>query len=342
MSLSAKDWLKETVSVGGTGALTLGGASSGFQAFAAGDDGKLFPYSIQDGTAWETGIGTYTHAGTSFARTTRYDSSTGAALNVTTNALLFVDLIGVVMAGHDSAMASFIRGLIVTKHAAANTLDISAGTFYDPVTLRIVEYAGTSGLSAGVLGVSQWNQVYVYDNAGTATIEVVNNADPPSTTYAGTARKGGTGGNRRWIGSFLTDGSSNIRDMLVNDLSAVLQVIWTVNSTPSAPMRVLNAGVATTFTAVSLAGCVPKSAATEVLLNIYLSASVAGHSVNLSKDGTNNNLAQVQCPGSTGAAGFIASILWMPFDTTSPQIWYEIDLTGPSAYIDVFGHRFAR
>ena len=75
--LTWKDWQKQTVSAGGTGALTLGAAVSGFQAFGAGDDGKTFPYSIQDGTAWETGRGTYTHSGTSFARTSRTASSTG-------------------------------------------------------------------------------------------------------------------------------------------------------------------------------------------------------------------------------------------------------------------------
>jgi hypothetical protein len=93
MALNYKDRLKQAVSAGGSGALTLGAAASGSQAFAAGDDGKLFPYVIEDGTAWETGYGTYTHSGTSFARTTRTASSTGSALTVTTSAYVLVDVI---------------------------------------------------------------------------------------------------------------------------------------------------------------------------------------------------------------------------------------------------------
>ena len=46
MPLTWKDRVKHTVSAGGSGALTLGSASSGYQAFAAGDDAKLFAYVL--------------------------------------------------------------------------------------------------------------------------------------------------------------------------------------------------------------------------------------------------------------------------------------------------------
>jgi hypothetical protein len=99
-----------------------------------------------------------------------------------------------------------IAGCVVTKHAAANTIDISAGAYYDPANSTVQTFAAQTGVNAGTLGASQWNQVYI---TGTATVVVTNNADPPSTTYMGGARKDGS--NRRWIGSFRTDGSSNIR-----------------------------------------------------------------------------------------------------------------------------------
>src|SRR4051812_24043900 len=94
MALGAfRDRVKQAVATGGSGSLVLGAASSGFQAFQAGDDGLIFPYTIEDGTAWETGYGTYTHSGTSFARTTRKASSTGSALTVSASAFVFADAI---------------------------------------------------------------------------------------------------------------------------------------------------------------------------------------------------------------------------------------------------------
>ncbi len=93
MSIFFKDRVRQAVSTGGTGSLQLGAASGAqYQALGAADDGKLFPYVIEDGSAWEIGFGTYTHSGTAFARTTRHSSSTGSALTVTTSAILIISI----------------------------------------------------------------------------------------------------------------------------------------------------------------------------------------------------------------------------------------------------------
>lgn len=91
MMLVWKDRVRQAVAAGGTGALTLGAAVAGHQALAASEDGAVVAYVIEDGAAWETGLGTYTHGSTSLARTTRTASSTGAALNVSTSATVFLD-----------------------------------------------------------------------------------------------------------------------------------------------------------------------------------------------------------------------------------------------------------
>jgi hypothetical protein len=134
--LKWKDWVKMTVSAGGTGALTLGSAVTNFQAFAAGDDGLLFPYSIQDGSATETGYGTYTHSGTSFARTQRYYSSTGSALNVSTSAYLFVDLVSEVARGMDMGAQSIVPGgrLTLLSGVPVPSADVTAASniYYTP------------------------------------------------------------------------------------------------------------------------------------------------------------------------------------------------------------------
>jgi hypothetical protein len=82
MPLIVKDRVKETTTTTGTGTITLGGAVSGFQSFAAIGDGNTTYYTIQDGTAgtWEVGIGTYTSSGTTLSRDTVLASSNSGSL----------------------------------------------------------------------------------------------------------------------------------------------------------------------------------------------------------------------------------------------------------------------
>lgn len=76
---------------GGAGALTLSTADTGYRTLGAGDDGLSFDVVITDGTAWEVRTGCiYTHSGTSLARGTLEDSSTGSAITLTSAAVVTV------------------------------------------------------------------------------------------------------------------------------------------------------------------------------------------------------------------------------------------------------------
>lgn len=78
------DRVYETSTTQGTGTLNLAGAATGFQTFVAGvGDGAEVPYFIDDGTDWETGLGTVTSGSPdTLSRDTIYASSNSdAAVN---------------------------------------------------------------------------------------------------------------------------------------------------------------------------------------------------------------------------------------------------------------------
>ena len=86
MAFVIADRVKETTSTTGTGTVTLLGAATGFQSFAAVGDTNTTYYTIaaQTGTEWEVGIGTYATSGTTLARTTVLSNSSAtqpSALN---------------------------------------------------------------------------------------------------------------------------------------------------------------------------------------------------------------------------------------------------------------------
>src|SRR6266571_2736887 len=82
MSFVHKERVKETSATTGQGTYTLAGAVAGFQSFSAIGDANLCYYTATDGVDWEVGIGTYTSAGTTLARTTILASSnSGNAVN---------------------------------------------------------------------------------------------------------------------------------------------------------------------------------------------------------------------------------------------------------------------
>ena len=84
MALVLADRVQETTTTTGTGTVTLAGAVSGYQSFAAVGDGNTTYYTIagQGTSEWEVGVGTYASSGTTLARTTVISSSnSGAAVN---------------------------------------------------------------------------------------------------------------------------------------------------------------------------------------------------------------------------------------------------------------------
>lgn len=88
MALIQADRVKETTTTTGQGTITLAGAVTGFQSFAAIGNGNTCYYTIagQSGSEWEVGIGTYTSSGTTLSRDTVLASSAGGTTKVTFSA----------------------------------------------------------------------------------------------------------------------------------------------------------------------------------------------------------------------------------------------------------------
>lgn len=88
MTIIYKDRVKETTTTAGTGTLSLGGAVTGYQGFAAiGDGMECFAcvHAVYDNGMptgqWEVFRGTYTASGSTLSRTTVLSSSTGSVVD---------------------------------------------------------------------------------------------------------------------------------------------------------------------------------------------------------------------------------------------------------------------
>jgi hypothetical protein len=80
VALVLNDRVQETTTTTGTGTVTLAGALTGYQSFAAVGNGNTTYYCITDGTDFEIGLGTYTSSGTTLSRTTVLSSSNSGSL----------------------------------------------------------------------------------------------------------------------------------------------------------------------------------------------------------------------------------------------------------------------
>jgi hypothetical protein len=78
------DRIQETTTTAGTGAVSMGGAASGYRAFSSAFvTGTQVSYCLVDGTAWEVGYGTLTTGSPwTMSRDLLIASSTGSAINL--------------------------------------------------------------------------------------------------------------------------------------------------------------------------------------------------------------------------------------------------------------------
>jgi len=209
----------------GTGTQTLGAAESGYQAFAAGDDGKSFDVVIEDGSAWEVALEClYTHSGTTLTRGTLEASSTGSALSLTGSQKVYVTRSAFRELQSTMAARGHIEGGLL---AYSSTTAITVSACDININGKLLETTGTTTLTSAstmkdlanstvTIGASKCYFIYAYDNAGTLEFRVQertgsgNGADPTWDADLDYWKSTGVGAIARRIGKFWTNASSQV------------------------------------------------------------------------------------------------------------------------------------
>jgi hypothetical protein len=157
MALVLKDRVKETTTTTGTGAISLGGAVTNFQAFSAVlSDGDTTYYAIVDtnNTEFEVGLGTYASGGDTLTRTTILESSnSGSAVNFLAGSKnVFIAYPAEKSVYLDGSNQLVINGTAVTSTAAELNL-LDGSTADTVVNSKAVIYGAAGQVTASELDV---------------------------------------------------------------------------------------------------------------------------------------------------------------------------------------------
>lgn len=235
MALVLADRVRDTTASTGTGAVTLSGvAPIGFQNFTAVGNGNTTYYTIDAGSQWEVGIGTYSSTGPTLSRDTVLSSSNAGAL------VNFAS-------GNKDVFVTYPSGKSVYSQASGNvgigtgapsfTLDVH-NTAANTVRSYCTDATGTSyaALSAGTAaGVN--SIMYSYSGAGwygTTTnhpvVFLTNNTEKMRIDSSGNVGIGMSSPGQRLVVSGADTNGSTIRLANTTSIPTASEVILSLDA----------------------------------------------------------------------------------------------------------------
>ena len=174
MALVLKDRVKETTTTTGTGSYVLAGAVTGFQSFTnALDNGDTTHYAVENGTDWETGLGTWTESTATLARTTIYESSnSGNAVNWGAGSK---DIFITKPASRNSTITVYANTINLPSSGSSGDMAFVTATgrllIYDGTEWKSVQMANATPVLSGA------NASYTLSTDGTATVVTITATD---------------------------------------------------------------------------------------------------------------------------------------------------------------------
>jgi hypothetical protein len=227
--------VKMTVSgTPGTGTITLGSASSGYQSLASAYGANAtVDVVITDGTAWEVARNcTYTHSGTTLTRGTLEASSTGSAISLTSSAVVSVTAVASKGTWLESLFKSMTPGgrLTLESGVSVSTTDQTARTtvYFTPYVHNIINlwdgsdwvpttFTETS-LALGTITSGKNYDVFGYSSVGTLTLEMLAWTSDTARATAVTLQDGryckSGDKTRLLLGTFRTTATTTTEDSL--------------------------------------------------------------------------------------------------------------------------------
>lgn len=190
MALVLKDRVRENTNTVGTGAVTLTGTFSGYQAFSAIGNANTTYYTIASQVAneYEVGIGTYTLSTTSLSRDTVLSSSSLSSIA----AIASISQSTTTVTVNTVAAHGITAGQVITVNAIANATALVSGATATILTVGTTDFT-LIGAASNTVGVSFTTNATVPLGTGTVTLnaqgtgKTVLTASGSILTYAGTS-----------------------------------------------------------------------------------------------------------------------------------------------------------